>query len=67
MCAITEECAYLRSHNNMDKPIKKGEALSLFEGVGRELSKQQRQLANIQRILIVGLPMGFTLLGLILK
>lgn len=67
MCAIMEECQYLRSHNNVNAPIKKGEALDLFESVGRDLSRQHKQLKNIQTILLTGLPLGFTLLGLILK
>lgn len=71
MCAILEQCKYLREHNNMDKPIKKGEALSLFESLGHEMQRNNvrinKKLANIERILIVGMPLGFTVLGLILR
>ncbi len=71
MCAILEQCKYLREHNNMDKPIKKGEALSLFESLGHEMQQNNarinKKLANIERILIVGMPLGFTVLGLILR
>lgn len=71
MCAILEQCKYLREHNNMDKPIKNGEALSLFESLGHEMQQNNarinKKLANIERILIVGMPLGFTVLGLILR
>lgn len=71
MCAILEQCEYLREHNNMEKPMKKGEAIALFESVGKELHKQRaildKRFGEIKSILIVGLPLGFTILGLILK
>lgn len=71
MCLILEQCRYLREHNNMDKPIKKGEALSLFEAVGREMKAQNKKirahLTIIQTILCVGLPLGFTVLGFLIK
>lgn len=67
MCAIIESCRYLRAHNNVNSPIKKGEALDLFESVGRDLSRQSKQLKSIQAMILTGLPLGFTLLGLILK
>ena len=71
MCAILEQCEYLREHNNMDKPFKKGEALSLFECIGHEMQKNNKEinekLSRILHILIVGLPLGFTVLGLLLR
>ena len=71
MCLILEQCRYLREHNNVDTPIKKGEALSLFEAVGHEIREQNKKirthLAFIQTILCVGLPMGFTILGFLIK
>jgi hypothetical protein len=54
----------------MDKPFKKGEALSLFECIGHEMQKNNKEinekLSKILHILIVGLPLGFTILGLLL-